>query len=131
MDPPPTAPSALTPQLFLLPITGRRLPTGVELSAVGADDEAVLEVGHCVGLQRNHAPPPHRVHHPVVVRLHEEDLAHPVPVGVAQAIFEGHGVAPGEPVEIVEDEPAVAATEKGRGEELRPFAVGLGGTDPR
>ena len=52
-------------------------------------------------------------------------------LGVAQAIFEGHGVAPGEPVEIVEDEPAVAATEKGRGEELRPFSVGLGGTDPR
>ena len=94
MDPPPTAPSALSPQLFVLPITGRRLPTGVELSAVdaldalGADDEAVLEVGHCAGLQRNHAPPPHRVHHPVVVRLHEEDLPHPVPVGVAQAIFE-------------------------------------------
>jgi hypothetical protein len=52
-------------------------------------------------------------------------------LGVVQAIFEGHGVALGEPVEIVEDEPAVAATEKGRGEELRPFSIGLVGTDPR
>ena len=77
MDPPPTAPSSLSSQLFLLPITGRRLPTSVELDAVdavgavGADDEVVLEVGPCAGLQRNHILPPHRVHHPVVVRLHD------------------------------------------------------------
>ena len=78
MDPPPTAPSALSSQLFLLPITGHRLPTSVELGAVdavGADDEVVLEVGHCAGLQRNHILPLHRVHHPVVVRLHDGEKA--------------------------------------------------------
>jgi hypothetical protein len=66
------------PQLFLLPITGRRLPTSVELGAVdavGANDEVVLEVGHCAGLQRNHVLLPHRVHHPVVVRLHDGEKA--------------------------------------------------------
>ena len=76
MNPPPTAPSALTPQLFLLPIPGRRLPTSVELGAVdavGANDEVVLDIGHCAGLQRNHVLPPHRVHHPVVVRFHDRE----------------------------------------------------------
>ena len=114
MNLPPTAPSAVSPRLsaFTFADHGRRLPPGVELGAAGAvsaDDEAVLEVRHRAGPQRNHVPLPHRVHHPVVVRLHDEDLAHPVLVGVARAIFEGHGVAPGEPVEVVEDEPAAGA----------------------
>ncbi len=49
--------------------------------AVGADDEAVEEVREGAGLERDHVPAAHGVHHPVVVRLYYKEYAHPVLVG--------------------------------------------------
>ena len=59
----------------LAPVVIRYAAIVGAVDAVGADDEVVLEVGHCAGLQRNHILPLDRVHHPVVVRLHDGEKA--------------------------------------------------------
>ncbi len=79
--------------------------------AVGADDEAVEEVREGAGLERDHVPPPHRVHRPVGVRFYYEDLADPVLVRLAQAVLEDDCVAFLELVEVVEDEAAAGVWE--------------------
>ena len=73
---------------FTLPLFPNRAS-----DTVGADDEAVQEVREGAGLQGHRVPPPNGVHHPVGLRLDHEGLAHPVLVGLAQAVFEDHRVA--------------------------------------
>jgi hypothetical protein len=78
------------------------------LDAVCAYDQALLE-GRDRGarLQRHHVPAAHPAHHPRVVRLDYERLAHLVPELLAVTVFEGDLIPPIEPAQVVEDEVAV------------------------